>query len=371
MQHPALARLALNLGLGVSTLWMSACQTTPGPQPPTAPEAASGVYRSYCLDASQRSETGHYRSGYGSGMNQRAALNQAYQDLSEKLSVLVTTTTESSTRRDRAGDVARELSNHIQTRSSAELSDVERICLDSNDPRGLVHLAIRVDLRAPATIAAEQLSQRWGGMPRHIDWHGPAALRESPFLRNLQRELAQRPSRPGTETAQLRLYHRLDRWQLAVNGEPLPTGDSGLNELIHWSALNTPGLAVTIVNEHDQPLRRQVRDGTEFRLQFNSGQSGYFSLIGIYGNGQVSIMRENLRITDTLRIPERGIFEAYIKGDGRRSREYYIALVTPGPLDIGSAIDLENRPVDLQQLADMLERQPGLRQVLTLTVEAR
>lgn len=343
-------------------LLIAACQTVPVLEPDTGAEnrAAVETYRSPCLQISMQDRTGHIVLGYGSGQDLRSALGRAYGDLAEKLDVAVDSTTISTRRRDRAGNIEQQLRERVETRATTDLSDVERICLDQDDPGGDTHVAVRVDLRSPARIAAEALAHRWNGIPESIDWHAPPSLRHSPFIRALRRTFADQPRVAGTIEARLDLYRRAGQWQLAINGTPLPTGNATLGDFIDWSSAARGNIDLLLVDENGSQLRSQMPDGDEFRIrvEIEKGGNGLLTLLAGHPDGSLSALRENVPLAENPIVPPPpGVFSAEIDREGRATRIHFLALVAASPINIAPWLAPRGESANPQGLLEWLEKQ--------------
>lgn len=348
---------------------LGACASKPASDPAAAMVPTAGLHRSYCLDASLAAAPGWLVSGYGSGATLRDALQQAYQDVAEKLSVSVDASTETRIQRDRAGNIESEIRNHIRTATSTELDAVERVCLDQSDPNGSTHVAVRVDLRAPAARLAHHLQQRWGTVSRQIDWQAPAALTNSIFMTALRRELATLASTDAPQHVQLNLYRRHDRWQLDIDGEPLPLPPMALEELVDWNALSTGTLRMTLIEDRRQRSSTRLLEGDEFNLQIDNTGRGYLTLINIYGEARADALRENVPVQSHARIPERGVFASGLLVAGEPSRDTYIALVTPTPASLTHLLSDNGAIVDIRQFLYWFANSGG--EISVLNVQTR
>jgi hypothetical protein len=353
--------------------WLGACTSHPStPYTASAPPAPiTELHRSYCLDASLAPAPGWLVSGYGSGATLRDALQQAYQDVAEKLSVRVDASTETRTQRDRAGNIESEIRNHIRTAASAELDAVERFCLDQSDPNGSTHVAVRVDLRAPAARIAHHLQQRWGSVSRNIEWQAPAAIHNSVFVTALKRELATLASHDAVQQVKLHLHQRHHRWQLDVDGEPLPLPVIGLEELVSWHELDRNDLRISLIEDSRQRRTTQLQEGDEFVLHLNRTGRGYLTLLNVYGDAQVDILRENIPVQSNARVPERGVFASALLQPGESARDIYIALVSPAPTSVSQLLSAQGRVLDLPGFISWLAEHRGSMDTLIVQVRPR
>ena len=353
--------------------WLGACSSQPATPDGKglSPAPIAELHRSYCLDASLAAAPSWLVSGYGSGATLRDALQQAYQDVAEKLSVRVDASTETRTQRDRAGNIESEIRNHIRTATSTELDAVERFCLDQSDPNGSTHVAVRVDLRAPAARIAHHLQQRWGSVSRNIEWQAPAAIHNSVLMTALKRELATLASHDTAQQVKLHLHQRHERWQLDVDGEPLPLPVIGLEELVSWHELDRNGLQLSLIEDRRQRRTSQLQEGDEFVLQLNQTGRGYLTLLNVYGDAQVDILRENVPVQGDARVPERGVFASALLQPGESARDIYIALVTPAPTSVSALLSGQGRVLDLPGFINWLTSQRGSLGTLIVQVRPR
>ena len=339
-----------------------------------------GKYTSYCFTAAYSDGPSHLVKGYGAGNKLAVAKQSAYQDLAERLKVYVEGEFYSRTVRDKAGQVSSEVDQKIRTRTSANLEQVERICVDQNDPGGQVHMAVQIDLRPSEKIIASKLVDHWGGVPTSVVWKGPRVLVKSPFIKRLNQSLPVATMASRRE-ARVNLFRKYQQWHLDLDGLVIKLSQNELVDVLGWTQLNDQQFNMQLEDEFGNALGLQLRHEDEFRFTLDANNpQRYVSLFNVYGDGRVAVVRENIPFKQRMKIPESGIFSAGLIAPGTVTKDVYIALLTHKQVDTSqyrrlfkeSQIGSDDDSYSLGQFITWLDQQPSARYaILRVTTSPR
>ncbi|MCQ3829671.1 LPP20 family lipoprotein [Microbulbifer elongatus] len=316
---------------------LAGCASAPQPTAPTR------AFQSYCLATGNDSAAGIYR-GIGSGASLPQAKQRAYADIAQQLSVSVRSDSASLTQKHNEL-VTTEWLEQINTQSSATLQALELDCLDKSDPGGKIHVALVYDGRPLATRYGERIVDLLGHRPRQLNIVGPTALTTSPFIQDLRRSV-ENPVGEQNFSSDILLDRSTNGWQLYVAEQRIPLNDQQLPYAINWQSLNRRQLTLYPERVNGQRLPLQVPAATEYRWQIKTGNPGYLHLLGVYQNGEVDILRQDLtmRRANAITIPESGgVWEAGLIAPDTPTTDSYIALVTDVPLTETALGQLLNR----------------------------
>ncbi len=105
-------------------------------------------------------------------------------------------------------------------------------------------------------------------------------------------------------------------------------------------------------------------DGEEFYLTFKTKKRGYITLLNIYENGIVTLLRKSQKIEKDLQIPSKKskeVFEAGLVDKNRDSYELFVAILSEKPLDMSrffyadESLASSQRDYKFDELLDILE----------------
>ncbi len=286
------------------------------------------LYLSPCLQISLQNKNSALKIGYGNGRTISVAKQQALYDIAKQIEVNVSGT-ETSKAHKINSTINAEFTQDVKSRASQLLTNVEVACSDTNDPSGSYHFALRYDQRPLVNIFSDQLSaQFWQQRPGRIQWQGPSLIIKSPFIKQLTQRLVDK-RKTNTANLSVKIFRKNNQWQLIINGVIRTLQQTDYKQLINWQSLNTNNISVRLQNETGKQLSPHLKDGDDFHFLVKTKKNGYLTVFDIYEDGRVTKLRENLRIKNSIKLPEhKGSFSAGLLTPGKSTRDNYIFLIT-------------------------------------------
>lgn len=364
--------LVKNALVSIATLAMlTACVTQPtNKTSATSPAKNTGVYLSPCLQISLQNKNSALKVGYGSGRSVAAAKQLALYDIAKQLEVNVSGSEESTAKKTN-NNVNTQFNQNVKSRATKILTSVDIACSDTNDPTGLYHFALRYDQRPLVDIFAEQLAaQFWQQRPATIHWQGPSLIIKSDFIEQLEKRLTDKNS-TSKATMNVLLFRKNQQWQLIINGVVRILHANDYKQLINWNALNSiynnKTVNVQLQNEFGKNLQPHLYDGDDFHFKVKSSITGYLSVFDVYEDGRVTKIRENLKIKNTIKLPEhKGSFSAGLLKPNQATRDQYVFLITKDKINANSFHQLmletkgtnESNNYSLNTFLQWIDKQP-------------
>lgn len=346
-------------------LLLSACGSTPH-------KPAVGAAMSPCLVHSQQSADDALY-GYGRGATLAEAKQQAYADISAQLKVQVRSESIARVQKQNA-DISSQFEQHITSHSSANFAGLELECLDQHSNPGTVQVALRLDRRPLERKITADLAQQLTPTPARIRWQGPAAIASAPLLTRINEQLQQQGT--GETALPVKLFHNRNtaQWTLQLGAHSVHLEAEQLQLLVNWQGVQKGAAQLAALSPQGELLNPQIAAETEYRLALKHPTGGYAHLLGIYENGDIDLLRSNLRLTanQTQIVPEHGgVFEAATLPEQNLTTDTLILLVTAHPLS-DAALSHLNRKGDntgVHNLVDGLEKITGDIAVVQLVVK--
>lgn len=310
---------------------LTACQNTKNVKQATTPSTPE-FYQSACL-AQAANSSQQIKLGYGSGLTLNEAKQHAYKDIAEQLGVKVSTRSKTLIIKKQS-DVTQNYQNQIETFSQAEFDDLSIECLDKQDPSGTIHLLLGYDLRPLYAQISDKLVTALGYTPSTVNLKGSDFLTHSKLAQDVKQSLLAKNG-GGTFNAEIKLKRHQGKWQWIIAEQPFFLDNNELHLAINWQTLNKGSTKISAITSKGKTLAPLIKAETEFRLNTISKQSGYLQLIAIYENGEIDVIRNDIKTRAFQQhiIPEiPGIFEAGLLEPNQPATDVYLALITHKPL---------------------------------------
>ena len=333
------------------------------------------VTTSHCIELIKGGGPSSMLLGYGSGSSLADAKQQAYADIASQIEVGVVSRGDSLNIK-RGTTISQQYQSRITTFAEAQLDDLSMECLDKPGD-GRTHVVLGYDLRPLGLRLKDRLVEHIGYQPARLNLSGPTALTGSELSEQLVHGFSASGVGRAYEAA-LSLHRRNKRWQLGIGNFYTSLNDSQLNQAVAWQRLQRGGSELVAVSPGGRTLPGIIADETEFRLRVTSADNGYLQIVGIYENGDVDILRNDIQtaygMTHTFPRGE-GVFEAGLFDRNKQAVDVYLALITAEVLSqtglplLGSNLDGENR--NLEKLITELERRRTPVAVLPVTITPR
>ena len=289
-------------------------------------------YMSTCLSQANKSSQ-QIKLGYGSGLTLNEAKRRAYKDIAEQLGVRIKTRSQTQVIKNQ-NDVTQNYRNQIDTFSQAEFDDLSIECLDKQDPSGSIHLLLGYDLRPLYLQIADKLVTVPDSAPGVVNFTGPDFLTQSKLAHDVKKTILKKNGR-GAFNAEIRLKRHKDKWQWIVAGQPFFLDNNELHLAINWQALNKGSSKISAISTKGKTFAPLIKTETEFRLKITAKQKGYLHILGIYENGEIDVIRSDIKTREFQQhiVPEiPGVFEAGLINSNKAATDVYLVAITQNPL---------------------------------------
>ena len=269
------------------------------------------------------------------GNSQTVARDRALQDITQRISVTVTSQTQGSEQLIQ-GEAQDTYKSQFQLSSTATLENAQPLCTDNNDPTGMIHVAYQVDRRLPLTALADRLKQTLGDpLPAAIDWLGPRTLVNSQAVAELSQKLTNASGKQRLKLP-VQLYRKEGNWYFSAGGAVVQVSAQEFPRLLNWHTQPKSDLTLSIKTvDEAQATSLRLKQGDTFVFELTGTLSCQITLFNIYPDGRIAQLMESLPLTPPmLRIPEQAdaYFEAATAIPGEVSQDIIMALCTSAPL---------------------------------------
>jgi len=129
-----------------------------------------------------------------------------------------------------------------------------------------------------------------------------------------------------------KLNIKLDRqngaWYLKYKEKQFLLSDDELEEL--FVSVNNDNLSI-------KANKKVLVNGDSFYFNIDSKEDGYITLVSVYENGIVSLLKDSQKISSSIQIPSKedeNYFEAGVLNEGEDTYDLYVAIFSKKPLDM-------------------------------------